>query len=188
VTTTVYFVLRRIDREASRRITALRDIPHGHIGFLDMVAQSICIKQRVRLAITVELLPYRGDHHGIGCKLQGQSLVFVETPSDEFGKADRAEQARSHAADETLPHAREHRQSDPKRIARRGMRIDGEIVEEEVGQAVFGANTRRHGSTPRERTSLQRLRVAASLVCNNHNTLPSTCRSSRIHMSKNRGG
>jgi hypothetical protein len=78
VTTTVYFVLRRIDREASQRITALRDISHGHIGFLDMAAQSIRFEQGVRLAITVELLPYRGDHHGIGCKLQGQSLVFVE--------------------------------------------------------------------------------------------------------------
>jgi hypothetical protein len=131
-----------------------------------MAAQSIRI---VRLAITVELLPYRGDHHGIGCKLQGQSLVFVESPSDEFGKTDRTEQARSHAADETLTDAREHRQSDPERIARPVCALTGRWSRKRSAKrwvaksrdiSTFGANTRRHGSTPRERASLQRLRVA----------------------------
>src|SRR5947207_1574852 len=50
--------------------------------------------------------------------------------------------------------------------------------------STLGANRRRDGSTPRVRASLQRLCVVASLVCNSHNTLHSTCRRSRIQMSK----
>src|SRR5262245_61871420 len=128
--------LGRIDGEASRRLAAPSDVPHRHIGALDVTPQSIRIEQRTCLAVALEFLPYRGDQPGIGRELQGQSLVFVETASDEFGQTDGAEQARSHAADETLSQAREHRQSDPKRVARRGMRIDRKIVEEKVGQAV----------------------------------------------------
>src|SRR6516162_1636683 len=125
-----------IDSEASRRLAAPSDVPHRHIGALDVAPQSIGIEQRTCRAIAVEFLPYRGDQCGIGRELQGHSLVFSETAGDEFGHAGGAEQARSHAADETLSHAREHRQSDPKCVARRGMRTDRKIVEEEVGQAV----------------------------------------------------
>src|SRR5262249_4303328 len=128
--------LGRIDGEAPRRLAAPSDLPHGHIGALDIAPQSIRIEQRTCLAVAVESLPYRRDQPGIGRELQGHSFVFVETASDEFGQADGAEQARSHAADETLSHAREHWQPDPKRVARRGMRINRKIVEEEVGQAV----------------------------------------------------
>src|SRR5215831_14166257 len=125
-----------IDREASRRLAAPSDVPHRHIGAFDVAPQSIRIEQRTYLAVAVEFLPYRGDQPGIGRELQGQSFVFVETASDEFGQADGVEQARSHAADETLSHAREQRQPDPKCVARRGMRVDRKIVEEKVGQAV----------------------------------------------------
>src|SRR5262249_4848653 len=128
--------LGRIDGEASQRLAAPSDVPHRHIGALDVAPQSIRIEQRTCLAVSFEFLPYGGDQPGIGRELQGQSLVFVETPSDEFGQTDGADQARSHPPDETLSQAREHRQSDPKRVARRGMRIDRKIVEEEVAQAV----------------------------------------------------
>src|SRR5262249_45482445 len=121
---------------APRRLAAPSDLPHGHIGALDIAPQSIRIEQRTCLAVGVEFLPYRGDPRGIGRELQGKSFVFVDTVSDEFAQTDSAEQARSDAADETLSHAREHRESDPKRVARRGMRIDRKIVEEEVRQAV----------------------------------------------------
>src|SRR6516162_3977933 len=125
-----------IDREASRRLAAPSDVPHRHVGALDVAPQSIGIEQRTCVAIAVELLPYCGDQRGIGRELQGQSFVFIETAGDEFGHTGGAEQACSHSTDETLSHAREHRQPDPKRVARRGMRIDRKIVEEEVGQAV----------------------------------------------------
>src|SRR5262249_38657079 len=128
--------LDRIDGETPRRLAAPSDVPHGHIGAFDIAPQSIRIEQRTCLAVGVEFLPYRGDPRGIGRELQGQSFIFVETASDEFGQADGPEQARSHAANETLSHAREHRQPDPKRVARRGMGIDRKIVEEEVGQAL----------------------------------------------------
>ena len=81
-------------------------------------------------------MPYRGHQHGICRKLQRQRFVLVETASDEFGKPHSAEQARGYTADETLSHACEDRQSDPERVARCGMRIDGQIVEEKVGQPV----------------------------------------------------
>src|SRR5262249_36417254 len=125
-----------IDSEASRRLASPSDVPHRYIGTLDVAAQSIRVEQWTCLAIAVEFLPYRGNQRAIGRELQGQSFVFVETASDEFRQADGTEQARSHAADETLSYAGEHRQPDPKRVARRGMRIHRKIVEEEVGQAV----------------------------------------------------
>src|SRR6516164_10655045 len=129
-------ILVCVDDEAAGRISALGDVPHRHIGAFDMAPGSIGIEQRTCVAIAGELLPYCGDQRGIGRELQGQSFVFIETAGDEFGHAGGAEQACSHSTDETLSHAREHRQPDPKRVARRGMRIDRKIVEEEVGQAV----------------------------------------------------
>src|SRR5262249_27456112 len=130
-----------------------------------------------------EFLPYRGDQRGIGRELQGQSFVFVETASDEFGQADGADQARSHAADELSPmHVSTGSPTQSASLAavcaltgrlsrkRSAKRWRGRCLD----ISVFGANTRREGSTPRALASLRRLRVAASLVPSNHNTLPST--------------
>ena len=51
------------------------------------------------------------------------------------------------------------------------------------GDGILSANTRRSGSTPRDRDSLLRFCSAHLFPLNNHNTLPSTCCSRRIQTS-----
>src|SRR5262249_2498859 len=60
-----------IDSEASRRLAAPSDLPHGHIGALDTAPQSIRIEQRTDLAVAFDLLTYRSNQHGIGRGIQG---------------------------------------------------------------------------------------------------------------------
>ena len=69
-------------------------------------------------------------------EIQGECLVPVEARRHELRQANRVKEATRHATGEGFPEASEHRKASPKRIARGGVGIDRERVEEQVGETM----------------------------------------------------
>ena len=71
-------------------------------------------------------------------ELQRQRFVVGEAVGDQLGQTDGCEQARRHARHEGLARQRDQRQAGPQRVACRGVGVDREGVEKQIGQAMAG--------------------------------------------------
>lgn len=69
-------------------------------------------------------------------QLDRECFIIRTRSRDQLRQTDSAQQARGHAAGETIPAMGHHRQTSPQRIAGRRMCVVGQRVEEEVGEAM----------------------------------------------------
>src|SRR5579864_2936780 len=156
----------RLDVDVIRLFAALLAVPHRPIGFLEMARIERAVEERLREAVVAESAAQRCEQCWLLRQAQRQFLIFRGRAGDEFRQADGLQQARGNAARESVAEQGQERQPGPERIARRGVRIAIEGVEEEIGEAVTREMLRRCDSR-REDEALgchaARLRMATQI-------------------------
>ncbi|GCC43192.1 hypothetical protein chiPu_0026934, partial [Chiloscyllium punctatum] len=109
---------------------------HRGVGGLDMTGEALGVEQRRRRPIGCQSRFERREPRWIGGKIDRHLLVSLRRFRNQLGQADRMEQARRDPADKRVAENGQHRQASPQRIAGGGVGVDGNVVEEQVGEAM----------------------------------------------------
>jgi hypothetical protein len=103
------------------------------IGCLETMGIALRIEQGMGQPVCSKARAQLGQQRGLRRELQGAGLIIGVAVGDQFRQADGGDQAGADTRGERAPGPREHRQPAPQRVARRGVGVDVEGVEKQIG-------------------------------------------------------
>src|SRR6185503_4824328 len=124
------WVFRHI--KVRRRQVGVIALIHLPIRILEMPGGQFGVEQRRGQPVLRELAPDLRKPCGIRRQPDRQFFILLLRGGNEFGQANGIEQARCHPAGEGLPDERQQGQSDPQRVACRGVGVARQRVDEQV--------------------------------------------------------
>ena len=132
-----------------------------------MSREPAAVEQRRGKPVGLQLFSDRPQAERIERELERQGLEVRWPLGHQFRQSHRSQQARRHAPRKRPAHARDHRASAPKRIAREGMCVVGKRVEKQVGQPqacqMLRIRERRREHQARRPASEPRFRLAPQI-------------------------